>query len=392
MSVKSQQENKSQLEADIRQLRQKVDQLKTALADTPKGQADRQAAPAYAETLIQSSLDMIIAVDEKRRIVEFNKAAERTFGYQKEEILGQPIDLLYAHPPQGMQVHTTTLRSGGFTGEVLNRRKDGEIFEAYLAASVLHNTNGEVAGIMGISRDITSRKALERQRTEMLTMLTHDIKSPLGGILACADLVLEGVQRHGLSEEKELVERLRSNVFMIDALVTNYLDFSRIEAGHLTLVKRPVCLQDIVRRVSLQYETAARRKGVAFTVDEPARPVTVEGDTLALGRVVTNLVDNAVKFTPEGGCVRVDITQQAEEGTVEVSDTGNGIGAGELPLIFEKYRRVVGSRQRDGSGLGLYIVKALVEAHRGRVTVESTVGRGSSFSVILPLSPSTASV
>ena len=302
-------------------------------------------------------------------------------------MLNQPIDLLYAHPPQGIQIHTTTLLSGGFTGEVLNRRKDGEVFEAYLAASVLHDAKGKVVGIMGISRDITSRKALERQRTEMLTMLTHDIKSPLGGILACAGLVLEGVQKHGLAEEEELVERLRSNVFTIDALVTNYLDFSRIEAGHLTLVKRPVSLPDIVRRVGLQYETAARRKGIKFKIEEAARTVSVEGDALALGRVVTNLVDNAVKFTPEGGRVVVRIKQHMEEGIVEVSDTANGIGAGELPRIFEKYRRVVGSRQRDGSGLGLYIVKALIEAHRGRVTVESTVGKGSKFCVMLPLTP-----
>ena len=387
MSTENQRKTKVQLEVELEGLHQKVAQLEAVRAEGIAVREDQQSAQEYAETLIQSSLDMIIAVDKHRRIMEFNKAAERTFGYRKEEVLGQSIDLLYAHPSQGVEVYTTTVRSGDFNGEVLNRRKNGEVFETYLSASVLRNAKREAVGVMGISRDITARKALERQRTEMLTLLTHDIKSPLGGILACAELVLEGVQKRGLAEEEDLIERLRSNVFMIDALVTNYLDFSRIEAGHLTLLKRPVCLQDVVRRVGLQYKTEAHRKGLEFKVEELVRPVTVEGDALALGRVVTNLVDNAVKFTPEGGRVTIRMKQQPEDGVVEVCDTGNRIGAGELSLIFEKYRRVTGSRQRAGSGLGLYIVKALIEAQGGRVTVESTVGQGSCFSITVPLSP-----
>src|SRR5262245_24317543 len=130
----------------------------------------------YAATLINSSLDMIIAVDVHREIVEFNRAAEQTFGYRKAEVLGQPVDLLYANPSEGVQVHTNTLGEGGFTGEITNKRKNGEIVYVYLSASVIRDAQGRVVGVMGISRDITERKRAEARLAELVVQLqqSHD--------------------------------------------------------------------------------------------------------------------------------------------------------------------------------------------------------------------------
>lgn len=354
--------------------------------ETVRGSVEeaRQAAKEYADTLINSSLDMIIAADMNRCIVEFNAAAERTFGYHRDEVIGQPVELLYAEGALGQQVHERMLIEGKFTGEVLNRRKTGETFPSYLSASSMRDAAGKLIGFMGVSRDISERKQLERQRTEFLAMLTHDIKRPLSSILACAEMVLDGVKEHGLTGEEELLERLRSSVTMIDSLVTNYLELSRIEAGSLALVKMRLDIDRILQRVRQQYETEARRRRIHLEIESTPGAVEVEADLLALERVFANLVHNAIKFTPAEGFVRVAAKTQGENVIITVKDTGSGILPEERPFLFEKYRRFATQRQREGTGLGLAIVKAMVEAHQGRVEVESQPGQGSCFSVHLP--------
>ncbi|MCS6926762.1 MAG: sigma 54-interacting transcriptional regulator [Candidatus Binatia bacterium] len=137
----------------------------------PCPRADEWNAHDYAEILINSSLDMIIGVDARRRIMTFNPAAERTFGYRREEVLGKSVDLLYADAAEGVQVHGQAFARGGFTGEIRNRRKNGEIFYSYLSASVMRDPQGQVVGVMGISRDITEQKQTEAKLAELVTQL-----------------------------------------------------------------------------------------------------------------------------------------------------------------------------------------------------------------------------
>lgn len=172
---------------------------------------------------------------------------------------------------------------------------------------------------------------------------------------------------------------------MIDSLVTNYLELSRIEAGSLALVKMRLDIDRILQRVRQQYETEARRRRIHLEIESTPGAVEVEADLLALERVFANLVHNALKFTPAEGFVRVAVTIQGEHAVITVKDTGAGIPPEERPFLFEKYRRFATQRQREGTGLGLAIVKAMVEAHQGHVEVESAPGQGSCFSVYLPL-------
>jgi len=376
---------KSELAEEVAQLRLQVAELQGREAAHRSAEEALQAAKEYVDTLINSSLDMIIAVDLDRNIMEFNAAAEHSFGYRCEEIIGRSVDLLYAEEALGQQVHNRMLHEGKFTGEVLNRRKNGEVFSSYLSASRMQNAEGKCIGFMGISRDISERKQLDQQRAEFLAMLTHDIKKPLGSILACAELVLDGVKGRGLAEEEELLERLRGSVTTIDSLITNYLDFSRIEAGSLALIKLPLSIERVLQRTRLQYEAEARRRRVRLEIEPTPEKLQVEGDLLALERVFANLVHNALKFTPTGGVIRITTTQEQNLAIVAVTDTGIGIAPEERSLLFEKYHRSAVQRQREGTGLGLAIVKALVEAHKGRVQVESAPGLGSCFSVYLPL-------
>jgi PAS domain S-box-containing protein len=374
------------------ELLEELAQLHLQLADLQEREATHRATEAALQMakdandiLIDSSLDMIISVDVERRIIEFNAAAERTFGYQRAEVLGKSIDLLYANPVLGQHVHTVTQQEGKFIGEIVNRRKNGETFPSYLSASPMKNAEGILVGFMGISRDISDRKQLEQQRTEFLAMLTHDIKKPLSSILACTEMVLEGIKAYGLTEEEALLEQLRSCVTTIDSLVTNHLDFSRIEAGSLSLIKGPLSIDRVLQRIRQQYETEARRRRIRLEIISAPESLEVEGDMLALERILANLVHNALKFTPPEGAIQIRTMQQGQTAVIKVKDTGPGIAPKDQPLLFEKYRHPSVSRQQEGTGLGLAIVKALIEAHHGRVEMESIPGQGACFILSLPL-------
>ncbi|MCS6902434.1 MAG: HAMP domain-containing histidine kinase [Polyangiaceae bacterium] len=242
-----------------------------------------------------------------------------------------------------------------------------------------------VQALQSAAQDITSRKVIEQQRADFFAMLTHDIRNPLGVILGDAELLLEEMQTAAeASERRQVLQRLRANLLTVHSLLANYLDLARIEAGQLTLVRTPVALNPLLRQVAQQYEPEAQHKSLRFTMRLQEDLPLVEGDAIALERVFANLLLNAFKFSPAGGRVTVDSQAYENEVRVTVADNGPGIAPDELPLLFEKYRRAHHARLQAGTGLGLFIVKTLVEAQGGRIEVESVPGEGTRFSVSLP--------
>lgn len=356
------------------------------ISDQKQTEAELRAAKEYAETLIQSSGDMIISADAERKIIEFNPAAERTFGYQKAEVLGQCVDLLYADADKTAPLRGSLRQEGKYIGEVLNRRKDGSTFPSSLSATVLRDANGQIVGVMGISRDITDRKALERQRADFVAMLTHDIKNPLASILGYVDLLLEETTGRRTVDEDDFLQRLRANVLTINALIGNYLDFTKVEAGHLVLHKTRQSVDDLLLRVVKQHGGVTRRQRVTLSMQIAPDTPAVVGDESALERVFTNLLRNALKFTPETGKIDIRARRHPTETAVEIEiqDSGPGIAPEDRPFLFERYRKTKTTRHHEGTGLGLFIVKTFVEAHGGRVEVDCNWGYGACFRVILP--------
>jgi len=224
---------------------------------------------------------------------------------------------------------------------------------------------GHARTAVGIFRDVSEKHALEQLRADFLSMITHDIKVPLTVILGYTEMLTDPEPPPD-QIPPDILTRIRESGETIHALVCNFLDLSRIEAGRMTLDRRPFDLTAMLAHAVEHYGSTARRKGVRLALETEPLPPLVADET-QLQRVVTNLLGNAIKYTATGG--RVTVSTAREDGR---------------PHLFEKYRRVRETKRTEGTGLGLFIAKTIVEAHGGDVRVESTPGAGSTFTVLLP--------
>jgi signal transduction histidine kinase len=232
------------------------------------------------------------------------------------------------------------------------------------------------------------RRDRDRSR-EFLADVSHELRTPIAALRTFNELLVEGAADDP-STRTEFLEASRAQLERLDWLAQNLLELSKLDSGLVLLDLRPEDLRSSVEQAVEQSAATARRRGVGLTMDRPEAPILIRHDPVRIGQVVANLVGNAIKFTPRGGRVTVEVQGEPDgSATITVTDTGIGIDASELPRIFDRFFR--GSRASEargsGSGLGLAIVRSIVEMHGGTVTVESRLGSGSTFRVSLPPNP-----
>ncbi|MGH7334770.1 MAG: ATP-binding protein [Candidatus Rokuibacteriota bacterium] len=225
-------------------------------------------------------------------------------------------------------------------------------------------------------------RQIDAMKEEFFATISHDLKSPLGSIAEAAYLLRDGVAGSLSPRQARLMSIISASTDRILSLVNRLLHLSRLRAGMLPLECRPVNVASVAERAVEELRPQAETAEVTLEHERVGADFVVEGDEERLGEVVINLGVNAIQFTPKGGLVRVRVTDAGSEVTLEVEDTGIGIPAAALPGIFERYQQA--RRDRAGSGLGLAIVRGVVEAHGGRVAVESADGKGTRFTVTLP--------
>jgi signal transduction histidine kinase len=231
------------------------------------------------------------------------------------------------------------------------------------------------------------RQRRDQLQSEFLSTVSHDLKSPLGVVQSLAELLLDGDAGPLRPEQADFIRQMHVSTHHALTLAHNLLGASRIEAGNLVLHRLPEHFDLVMEKVLSIARSASDLKNLTlcFAVDADVPPVNV--DRLQLERAVNNIIDNAIKHTPKGGTVDVTIQRRHDAVAVVVRDDGPGIPSDQLPHVFEKYRSRPRNSRVEGSGLGLFIVKAIVEAHGGRVQIESVVGRGTTVTLLFPLLP-----
>lgn len=343
-------------------------------------------------TIIKNIGDGVIVTDSKERILVLNSVAEKWFGLKEGDVGEKPIKDFITDSKLLWLIHEATYKDDGRlpTVEVAIKQK-GEWQERILqakAARVLQEEGGLI-GIVMILRDITREKDIDRMKTELVSMVAHELRSPLTSIAGFSELLLDpDLTREQLEEYASIILK-ESN--RLSDLINKFLDISRIESGKIQAKKTEIDLIDVVRTTVANNTHLAARKGISIEVHAPEQIEKVKADFGMMEQALLNLLSNAIKYSPDNTRIDFVLKETPEQVIVQVHDQGYGIPPDSLKKIFNKFYRVGEHekvREVAGSGLGLALVKQILKLHEGRIEVESELGRGSVFTVFLPISTS----
>lgn len=334
------------------------------------------------EAIVSGMTDAVVATDKDGQIILLNRAAEEMLRISRPQGLGRMArDVLPGGRLSSMLEDAT--RRGRVTAEELPPGSVGDrVVEAHGAP--IRNDQGQAIGAVAVLRDVTELRQSERLRRELTANVSHELRTPLTSIKGFAETLLDGAMR---DEEtcRRFLTIIDSEADRLVKLVDDLLDLSRLESKRATLELKPVDLAELVPQAVDKLRPLAESSGLVLHQAVPGH-IVVAADADRLEQVLTNLIDNAIKYTPPGG--RVEVRVQPTDGEVEVAvvDTGRGIRPEDLPHVFERFYRADRSRTRGsgGTGLGLAIAKHIVEAHGGRISVYSRLDEGTTFTFTLP--------
>lgn len=359
-----------------------------------------ESGRAKTEALLGSIADGVFAVDGEGRIIEFNRAASALTGQSAPLALGRPyaqtITLAEERPgqapvPASDPVHQAmqqgrTLR---FLRDLTLIRRDGSRLPITLSAAPVSDDQGAVQGCIVVFSDASQEREVDRMKNEFISIASHQLRTPMTGVKGALALLLDDVLGPLNPEQRKYVRRANDSNERLIALVNDLLNVSRLEQGSLLLRNEPVNLAETLAALVAEFQPRAARYQQLLEWEMPHSmngDAIVHGDPVRLREVFINLLDNAVKYTPEGGHIQVRLDAGDHDVIAEVADSGVGIPPDKLPTLFQKFNRIQNplSGREFGTGLGLYFARSVVELHRGTIEVESHPGQGTRFRVRLP--------
>ena len=357
--------------------------LSTQRAALEESQIEQSRARRDLEDVLASLQDAVLVVDSQSRLRFVNHAALQLFDLRIEEVLG--ANLIEALPSFGIEAAMRAALVNGQSSAQELHLYAPKIREVFLRVAPVYSGAGAEVGAVAIVQDLTQLRRLERVRRDFVANASHELRTPIANIRATAETLLHA------PGDAQLIQRflppLISEAERLSRLVSDLLDLARAEASEKA-TRAPVELNQLVNNVVDSLRDKAGRNQIRIEWQSDPNNPTVSGDAAALEQVAFNLLDNALSYTPAGGAVALRLREKNDEtaAILEVSDSGIGIPADDLPRIFERFYRVDKARSRSegGTGLGLAIVKHIVESHGGHVEVDSQEGSGTTFRVELP--------
>ena len=374
---------------EIGALADSFNEMAAKLAEVRKSEVRKmRRLEKISEAAISSLYDPLIVTDAQRRIIKLNKAAEVLFGPVPES------------PRKPVHEHISDRRilraidnaisdqkvSAGEDDSSHVQIKVGDDHKTYrLRVTPMRGEDGNLVGSVTVLEDITYLKVLDQMKSEFIGVASHELRTPVTSLILSAQLLREGAAGPLNPSQTQVVEAQQQDLDRLEKLMRDLLDVTKLEAGMSPPRLESVSAEELVAYPVKNLKPQAEKKGVRLTVGSLPEGNILKADKVQIGRVLTNLIANAIRHTPEGGEVRVRAELGENVVTFAVEDTGEGIPEKYRERVFERFVQVPGATQ-GGAGLGLSIANGIVKAHSGEIKVESEIGKGSIFSFTLPLS------
>jgi two-component system, OmpR family, phosphate regulon sensor histidine kinase PhoR len=340
------------------------------------------------KTIIHSMGDGVLVCDQDGSIVLTNPATNRMLQLSEDDLWGKLLTEVHLLPELASAIDKSLkTRESAFTS-ISQELSLGGLEEVYLRAhtSPVRNDVGEIMGAVTVLQDISHLKKLDKMKSEFIAMVTHELRAPIAAVEQQLTVILNKLAGEVTEKQEQLLSRAKERTKGLLDLIKDLLDLSKIEAGKMVQYKEPLSLQEVIQRVVDLMRIEAENKKIDLQLTAPPKISLIHADRNSMEGIFTNLISNAIKYTPEKGKVWVALSEERGFVKASVSDTGIGIEEENLPRIFDKFYRVKTkeTRQIVGTGLGLSIVKSIVAAHLGSISVESKVGAGTTFTILFP--------
>jgi PAS domain S-box-containing protein len=342
---------------------------------------------------VDMASDQIVITDTEGIILYANKAVEKVTGYKPSEIIGKKAGgrELWGGYMNDKDYHDLwkTINSGKpYIGEFRNCRKDGTFYEAESHIYPIFNKRSDIKYFAGLEIDISEKKQIERSKSEFVSLASHQLRSPLTSASLSLDLLLRGIEGELNYGQKKALKEIHQDLRQTSDLVQSLLDLSRIEMGSFKPELEPVEIRKICKNIIAENKILIDNKKIKLTENYKIENEVIMFDHNVIKVVLQNLLSNAIKYSLHNGLVSVSIRQIEKELQIKVIDTGLGIPNKEQDNIFSKFYRASNVKQtnNEGTGLGLSLIKPIIEASGGKIGFKSEENKGAEFKVVLPVS------
>ena len=335
--------------------------------------------------VVDSLSDGLLVTDKQGNIILYNRKAEAILGIQGKAALGQPVQNHIGNSVLvSLITKTLALDLPYHTEEVC--LIDLSDIRLRVHVNPVRNEDGLLIGSVTLLHDVSRLSAIDNIKSNFLSMVSHQLKSPLSSTLLQTSILLDGIVGELNDKQMDLLQKVRNRIKGMVDLIRDILDVCFIEEGGYLKQIEHLDVAEILKRTVELIQPQAQDKNIAVHVKIEDNLPVISGNRSSVEALFINLISNAIKYTPPGGKVNVEMGENAQNIQLEVSDTGIGVEDVDFPRIFDKFYRVKSEMTKNisGTGLGLSIVKSVVEAHRGAINVESKVGEGTTFTVLLP--------
>jgi len=339
------------------------------------------------DAIVESVEDGLIVLDQARAIVHINEVACAILAMESRPAEGAVLESLAAQSPHVARLIAARRDSDDKAPaefKIFLRGRDHTYISRELPWT---GPGGTPLGTILLLQDVTFIRDQERQRTNLIATLSHELKTPLTSLNMGAELMEESMHGNMTNQQRELLETIHDDIGRMTAIAGNLLDVSRTTVARIGVERRAIQLDRVVRDACRPFARQAEEKNIQLEViTDGKQPIAIWGDPIKLPWVITNLVGNSLRYTPAGGRITIALRREGKVARTVVSDTGKGIAPEMMPRIFEPYAQSPDHPGEMGSaGLGLYIAKEIVEAHNGRIFASSAPGEGTTFTIDIPI-------